>query len=141
MARSEPIGGVIERPPQEMLGVFARNLHEEHMLDDDELRLLERIGELGEVVSAVPDLLIVLRGSPERLLTRIETRQASDRDAYDLRDMQRLAAVYDRWISRWDRTPVIEVDVDIRDVRRSAEVERVADEVREALRIPRSSGV
>jgi deoxyadenosine/deoxycytidine kinase len=87
--------GVLERPAQEMFGVFVRDLHEAGLLVDDDLYTLRRIVEIGDGLAGVPDLLIVLRGDPRRLLGRIRTRGRPGGDAYNLADLQRLGAAYD----------------------------------------------
>lgn len=132
-ARSAGVGGVIERPPQEMLGVFVRDLEDEHLLDRDEVGLLTKIVTLSEHVAGVPDLLVALRASPETLLRRIQARQSIDADAYQFDDLRRLTVSYDKWLSDWSRSPVLEVDSDTRDLQDPAEVMRLADEVRYAL--------
>ncbi|HEV7938042.1 MAG TPA: deoxynucleoside kinase [Solirubrobacteraceae bacterium] len=139
MARREGVGGVIERPPQEMLGVFARTLQDEHLLGRDEVCLLTRIVAFGERLGGVPDLLVALQAAPETLLARIRARRSTDTNLYSLGDLKRLAVVYDRWISDWDRSPVLEVDVEVRDLRDPSEVTRLAAEVREALNGRRST--
>jgi deoxyadenosine/deoxycytidine kinase len=135
-ARHHPPGGVLERPAQEMFGVFVRDLHDAGLLGDDELHTLRRIVELGERLAGVPDLLIVLHGEPQRLLERIRTRARPGEDAYDLADLQRLGAAYDRWAKTWDRGPVIDVDATGRDLRSSEEIERLAAAVRAVLPMP-----
>jgi deoxyadenosine/deoxycytidine kinase len=132
-ARGGSAGAVVERPAQEMLGVFVRDLHDRQLLDDDEVGLLASIVELGESLAGTPDLLIVLDGSPRTLVSRIRARQAADRDAYGLADIQRLAAAYRLWIAEWDRCPVLEIDVDAHDMRHPEEIARLAASVRTTL--------
>lgn len=135
-ARKEPPGGVLERPVQEMFGVFVRDLHHEGLLDDDELLTLRRLAELGERTAGVPDLLVVLRGDPDRLLERVQQRARPGEDAYDLATMQRLDRVYEEWMVSWDRSPVIEVDTTMRDLRRPDEMGRLAAAARDVLGLP-----
>lgn len=135
-ARHDPPGGVLERPAQEMFGVFARDLHHAGFLDDDELHALRRIVELGERLAGVPDLLIVLHGEPQRLLERIRTRDRPGEEAYDLADMQRLVAAYDAWAQTWDRSPVIHIDATARDLRSGDEIDRLAAAARAVLQTP-----
>jgi deoxyadenosine/deoxycytidine kinase len=132
-ARRQQPGGVLERPAQEMLGVFVRDLHDSGLLDDHEVRTLERIVEIGETLAGSPDLLIVLHGDAQRLLERIRARTRPGEEAYDLADMQRLEAAYDRWVNGWDRSPVIDVDATGHDLRRPEEIERLAAAARAAL--------
>jgi deoxyadenosine/deoxycytidine kinase len=133
MARRSGAGGVIERPPQEMLGVFGRALNDEQLIDQDELGLLAKIVALGELLGGAPDLLVALRASPETLLARTRARRSGDEEAYGVDDLRRLAAVYESWLSTWDCGPVLEVDVEVRDLRDPAELHRLAEEARAAL--------
>jgi deoxyadenosine/deoxycytidine kinase len=136
-ARDHPPGGVIERPVQEMFGVFVDDLYLDGLLDEDERHILERIVALGERLAGVPDLLVVLHADPPRLLERVRARARRGEDAYTLPDMVRLDAAYRRWREDWNRSPVIDVDVIERDLRRADEIERLAAASRDALRLPR----
>lgn len=132
-ARRGPPGGVLERPVQEMFGVFVRDLHENGMLDDDELDVLARVVELGERLAGVADLLVVLSGDTELLLSRIRARGGPGDGSYDLAAMRRLAAAYDRWRAGWERCPVIDVDATSTDLRRAEEIDMLAARARAAL--------
>ena len=132
-ARRAGVGAVIERPPQEMLGVFVRFLEDGGLLDRDEVRMLTRIVAFGEGLGGVPDLVVALHAAPGTLLERIRARNSTDRDLYSLDDLERLAAAYGKWISAWDRSPVLELDIEARDLRERSEVTRLASEVQEVL--------
>lgn len=132
-ARHRPTGGVIERPAEEMLGVFGRYLHERDLLDADELALLARIVALGELDAAPPDLLIVLRGEPRALLARIKHRGRRGEDAYTLDDLELLDAAYRSWCASLDPARVLEIDAIDRDLRTPAEIAGVAAETRARL--------
>lgn len=133
MARRSGAGGVIERPPQEMLGVFGRALNDEQLIDQDELGVLAKIVALGELLGCAPDMLVALRATPETLLARTRARRSGDEEAYGLDDLRRLAVAYDGWLRTWDRGPVLEVDAEARDLRDPEELHTLADEVRSAL--------
>jgi deoxyadenosine/deoxycytidine kinase len=132
-ARRQPPGGVLERPAQEMLGVFVSDLHENGLLSHDELDVLTRVVELGEKLAGVPDLLIVLDGDPGRLLDRIRRRGARGDASYDLADMERLAAGYRDWRRGWKRCPVIDIDATSTDLRGTEEIHKLAARVRVEL--------
>jgi deoxyguanosine kinase len=136
-ARRRPTGGVIERPAEEMLGVFGRYLYERHELDNEELALLTRIVALGELDAAPPDLLIVLRGEPRALLGRIKNRGRRGEDAYTLGDLELLDTAYSTWCSSLAPTRVLEIDAIDRDLRTAAEISRIAAETRTRLTRPR----
>jgi len=106
-------GGVLERPAQEMLGVFARDLDDAGLFDDGEMEALEVVVKASEKLVGVPDLLIVLDGDPEELLARLRDRGAPGDESYDLSDMRRLAEAYGRWRSTLKGEVI---DVNIREV-------------------------
>jgi deoxyadenosine/deoxycytidine kinase len=132
-ARRAGVGAILERPPQEMLGVFVRSFEDEGLLDREEARLLTRIVAFGEGLGGAPDLVVALHATPETLLERIRARRSTDMDLYSLDDLKRLAAAYEKWTSEWDSSPVLELDVEARDLRERSEVTRLASEVREVL--------
>jgi deoxyadenosine/deoxycytidine kinase len=125
-------GGVLERPAQEMLGVFVRDLGDSGLLDDEELRTLKYIVRTGERLVGVPDLLVVLHADPIELLGRLSDRGDPGDGLYDLGDMRRLARAYDRWRKTLTGC-VIDVPVDEVDLRSPAALARLASDVRSAL--------
>jgi deoxyguanosine kinase len=132
-ARRTPPGGVLERPAEEMLGVFVRDLRARALLDADELEVLARLVALGETLAGPPDLLIVLEGPPELLLGRIRARGGPGDGSYDLADVRRLADAYDRWRAEWTRCPVIDVPIADLDMGDTREIAALAARVRIAL--------
>lgn len=135
-ARRRPPGGVLERPAQEMFGVFVCDLQRDGVLAPEEVRTLERLLELGELLAGVPDLLVVLHGDPRVLLERIRARGRPGEDAYTLGDMQRLETAYAAWTGAWDRSPVIDVDALTVDLRTTTGIRWLAAQVRDALGLP-----
>jgi deoxyadenosine/deoxycytidine kinase len=129
-------GGVLERPAEEMLGVFVRDLHDVGLLDGDELRTLAQVVEIGERLAGAPDLLVVLHGDPQELLERLRNRRDPGDDSYDLADMRRLANAYDRWRATLDDRRVIDVDVAEVDLRSASAIRDLAEEVRSLLALP-----
>jgi deoxyadenosine/deoxycytidine kinase len=125
-------GGVLERPAQEMLGVFVRDLGDTGLLDDDELRTLEHVVRAGERLAGAPDLLVVLHADPTELLARLSDRGDPGDGSYDLGDMRRLAQAYDRWRETLSGR-VIDVRVDEVDLRSPAALARLVSDVRSAL--------
>jgi deoxyadenosine/deoxycytidine kinase len=132
-ARRNPPGGVLERPAQEMFGVFVRFLHEQGVLEPDEVRTLDRLLKLGEQLAAVPDVLVVLHADPQVVLERIRDRGRPGEDAYTLDDMRRLELTYLEWADGWSVSPVIEIDTNEVDLRVDSEVRRLAQRIDEAL--------
>ena len=135
-ARRHPPGGVIERPVQEMFGVFVEDMYARGVLEADERNVLRRLTRLGESLAGPPDVLVVLRAHPEELLTRVHARARPGEKAYDLAFFRSLQSSYADWASRWNQSPVIHVDAARRDLRRADEIAALAADVSGALSSP-----
>jgi deoxyadenosine/deoxycytidine kinase len=133
-AREHPPGVVLERPAQEMFGVFVQDLAQQGALGPDDVATLARLLRLGELASGVPDLVIVLRGDPAMLLSRIHSRgREGEQRYYTPNHMQRLEEVYDDWAKGWRRSPLIYVDVTKVDLRTAPAIASLVDEVHRAV--------
>src|SRR4029077_14703508 len=64
---AEDRGAVVERPPEEMFGVFAQEGHRRGLLSDGDLRLFEQTLDASYRIARKPDLLVVLHGDPRLL--------------------------------------------------------------------------
>src|SRR5438445_3997682 len=106
-ARRHPPGGVIERPVQEMSGVFVEDMCARGVLATDERNVLGRLARLGEALAGPPDVLVVLYVHPEELLARVRARARPGEDAYDLAFFRSLESSYADWSRRWNQSPVI----------------------------------
>jgi deoxyadenosine/deoxycytidine kinase len=126
-------GGVLERPAQEMLEVFVRDLADVGLLARDEMATLEQIVALSARRVAPPDLLVVLHADPQVLLARLRQRGHTGDDSYDRDDMDRLQRAYDRWRATLAEHRVIDVDIDAVDLRAPAAIARLAADARAAL--------
>jgi deoxyadenosine/deoxycytidine kinase len=62
---------IVERSPWEACNIFAKNLHLNDLMTDDEFEL---ISDITQNVGYKPDVFIYLRGSPELCKERIENR-------------------------------------------------------------------
>jgi deoxyadenosine/deoxycytidine kinase len=127
-------GGVLERPAQEMFGVFVAALADEGLIADEQVATLGQVVSASERLVGTPDLLVVLDGSPDLLLARIETREAIGDRSYDLRRMRNLATHYERWRAGLSGAG-IDVDTAAHDVRSPTVVEQLAREIRARLDI------
>lgn len=132
-ARASPQGGVVERPAAELFGVFAQDLQEAGHLIVDEVDLLKRLVTIGEQLCGVPDAMVMLHASADKLFARIRTRRRPGEERYTLADIERLTARYESWSLSWNRCPTIDVDTDEVDLRTRASVARLAGEVRRRL--------
>jgi dUTP pyrophosphatase len=110
------LGGVIERPPEEHLEIFARDLVDRQKLSAAEYQLLTSAYTAAAPLRA-PDLLVYLEASPERALERVRERDRAGEESIDLNYLGRLASRYREFIRRWSQSPLLKVHTDALDVR------------------------
>jgi len=79
-------------------------------LSGDELQLYETLYGLMETNAAVPDLVIYLRSSVERLLSNIDRRGRTYEAGMDPEYLRELAAAYDRYFFHYRKSPLLVVD-------------------------------
>jgi deoxyguanosine kinase len=132
-ARSGRTGSVLERPVEEMFGVFCEDQFGEGILSVDEYQMLRRLRDLGRELVGSPDVLVALDGPPELLLRRIRDRDRMGEDRYDLDYVDRLVRRQRAWVANWDAGPVIHVDIESRALRDEVQVQALAGEVLTAL--------
>lgn len=132
-ARARPPGGVLQRPAVEILGVFVQDLQKSDLLRVDEVQLLGRLVEIGEELSGVPDVIVMLHASPAELLARIRARARAGEEAYQPADIVRLTERYEAWCVSWNRCPTIDVDTSAIDLRTRSGIARLASDVRGML--------
>lgn len=121
-----PGGRVIQdRTLYEDAYVFARALREAGMMNDRDHGTYWTLYQALERALQPPDLLIYLRASLPTLRQHIEQRgrayEASIEDGYLLR----LDHWYQEWVAGYDLSPVVEIDMDRVDLRRSSDRESV----------------
>lgn len=86
--------------------IFARQT-----LSGDELQLYESLFRLMEPTVPTPDLVVYLQSSPERLLENIAERDRPYERDMDPDYIADLHDAYDRYFYRYDRTPLLVVNV------------------------------
>lgn len=107
---------VIERPVQEMYGIFVRDQMRNGLISEEEGDLLRQLVEIGDRAGARPDLLISVTAPPDLLYERIASRARPGEEHYSLEYIERLTGSYDSWLNACP-VPLIRVDSGIRDVR------------------------
>jgi len=130
----EDAGTVLERPPEEMLGVFVRAFERAGSLSGEDAMLLERVVRSSASVARAPDLLVVLRGEPQKLLARLRRRGHVGDHSYSLHDMVMWAQAYASWRATLDPSRVIDRDIHEHDMTSAREVASLAAEITERLR-------
>jgi dUTP pyrophosphatase len=126
------VGGVVERPPQEHVEIFAADLLAQDRLTPDEFALL-RATYTSALPLPTPNLLIHLEASPEVALARVRDRGRSGESTISLEYLNRLAARYDDFVRRWDASSVLRVHTDQLDVRTRDGFELVLGDVQARL--------
>ena len=133
-----PESVIQDRTIYEDVEIFARNLNDNGLLDD---RDYENYCELFEIMVDFlepPDLLIYLRTSVPVLQERIRSRGRDFEQAIPTEYLEQLNTLYESWIERYDRSPLLVVDTDSRNlVEEEAELAAVADRVQRTLEATR----
>jgi deoxyadenosine/deoxycytidine kinase len=123
---------VIERPVQEMYGIFVRDQMRNKLISEEEEALLRQLVEIGDRAGARPDLLIAVTAPPDLLYGRISSRARPGEEHYSLEYIERLAGSYDSWLSSCP-VPFIGIDSGTRDIRDPPTVKDFAALVEEEL--------
>ncbi|HVO53093.1 MAG TPA: deoxynucleoside kinase [Solirubrobacterales bacterium] len=120
---------VQDRTAFESYEVFARVLHEQGHLSDDQLRVLGGLRDCAAALPRQPDLLIYLEASTPSLASRIAQRDRIPERHVSLEYLELLQAAYEEFVSRWALSPVHSVDTDRRDLRDADQLRLLAREV------------
>lgn len=113
-------GVVLDRTIYEDANVFAKNLFSlEYLTKVDYNNYLNLYQSMVGLIPK-PDLLVYLKGSPEKLKSRINERsglgERSFEDTIPLSYLQHLDRCYREWIESYDYSPIITIDIDVIDL-------------------------
>ncbi|HET7121798.1 MAG TPA: deoxynucleoside kinase [Solirubrobacterales bacterium] len=111
---------VQDRTVYETIEVFSRILHQEGHLSALEMGLLSSFSEIAGSLPRQPTLLVYLDAPTSVLLERISIRARPGESDLTGEYLDRLREAYDRFVSIWDRSPVIKVDTARTDLRSDA---------------------
>lgn len=106
---------VQDRTVYEDAEVFARNLYEQGVMADRDYDAYHRLYSAISAFLPAPDLIIYLQASTDTLLAHIDQRGREFERHIERDYLERLNALYDRWIDGWVYSPVLRVDMDRRD--------------------------
>jgi len=104
-------------------------------LDENELALYERIFALLDGRISKPDLVIFLQAKPEKLLTRIRSRDLEYERQIDIEYLRALSQAYNTYFFHYEESPLLVVDTTGIDfVNREEDLENLIREVRSMRR-------
>jgi deoxyguanosine kinase len=104
-------------------------------LDENELALYERIFALLDGRISKPDLVIFLQAKPEKLLTRIRSRDLEYERQIDIEYLRALSQAYNTYFFHYEESPLLVVDTtEIDFVNREEDLENLIREVRSMRR-------
>jgi deoxyadenosine/deoxycytidine kinase len=92
------------------------------------------VGQLGEFVVGIPDVMVMLHGDPAVLWRRVRERARAGEEAYEYEDLHNLLERYESWSARWSASPTIDVDTTSTDLRHGPNIGAVADVIRHHMR-------
>lgn len=104
-------------------GHFSKDrVYAEALLSSPELELYKRISALLEPRTVHPDILVVLRASPRRLLERLKARSLEREQAISLDFLDRICRSFSRLYDNWSSSPILFVDVNHVDLNEQEDV-------------------
>ncbi|HDQ13840.1 MAG TPA: deoxynucleoside kinase [Sediminispirochaeta sp.] len=131
----DPHSVVQDRSIYEDAEVFARNLYEGGLMDDDDYRSYRELYHLFTQLLPVPDLVIYLQASVHTLQRRIAQRGREFEADIAPDYLENLNRLYQQWIDGFDLAPVLSVPGDELDfVKNSEDLHRILDGVEARLR-------
>jgi deoxyadenosine/deoxycytidine kinase len=95
--------------------IFARNLHQQRMIDRRDWKVYEELYETIAASLRPPDLMIYLRCPVKTLKQRIALRGRKMEQDLPVTYLKRLNTLYEAWLTRYDRSPVIVLPTDTLD--------------------------
>lgn len=99
-------------------------------LDDDELKLYDRLYEVMAARAAKPDVVVLLGADLDALMKRIETRGIPHEAAISRSYIERLVAAYDEFFRLYTDSPLLIVDTSSVDYSEGGlDVDRIIEEI------------
>lgn len=131
-------GVVLDRTIYEDANVFARNLfHSAYLTKMDYDNYLNLYQTMVELVPK-PDLLVYLKGSPEKLKSRITQRSGLGERSYEneipLSYLQDLDRCYQEWIESYNYSSVVTVDINQIDLAKDEHFEKLVQNIQNKKR-------
>ncbi|MGE5704344.1 MAG: deoxynucleoside kinase [Clostridia bacterium] len=137
-------GFVQDRSIYEDTGIFAKMLHEQGRMSDDDYATYTQLFEAMVMTPYFPhpDLLIYLEGSFEEIVDRVKERGRPMEQQTDIQYWKDLFGRYDTWINSFTACPVLRISIheyDIMNDSSSVEVvlARAAEKIRQVRAVRR----
>jgi deoxyadenosine/deoxycytidine kinase len=129
-------GSVVQdRSVYEDAEIFAQNLYNQGQMTPRDYQAYRDLYDGIRAFLPPPDLLVYLKSRVDTLLARIELRGRDFERHISPDYLQRLNALYDDWIDRWDSCPVLVVPADDLDFQHDPEARQlIVEGVRDSLK-------
>jgi deoxyadenosine/deoxycytidine kinase len=125
-------GTVQDRSLYEHYMVFARQLHEDGDISEDDFAVLSDLYYGVQDLLPAPDLLVMLKVNPATSLLRVKGRPNSQHDL-SLPYLSRLDDRYQQFLDGWIGSPVLQVDTEKIDPRTAAGLAELSELVSDQL--------
>lgn len=131
-------GVVLDRTIYEDANVFAKNLYRSAYLTEmDYENYLNLYNTMVKLIPK-PDVVVYLKGSPEKLKARINQRSDSGERSYEnvipLSYLQDLDSCYREWIESYKYSPVITIDINQIDLAKDEHFEKLVQNIQSQKR-------
>lgn len=103
---------VQDRTIYEDAEVFAKHLHQQHLIDNRDFQTYRELYESISEALAPPDLMIYLKCSVRTLKQRIQLRGRTTEQDLPPAYLARLNALYDEWLKSYRTSPVLVLSTD-----------------------------
>lgn len=103
---------VQDRTIYEDAEIFATYLHNSHRMNDRDFQTYLEMYEAMSLQLRPPDLLIYLRCSVRAIRKRVRQRGRASEQDIPATYLRKLNQLYEDWIARWDKSPVLVWDTE-----------------------------
>ena len=129
-AKGKDIKFLQDRTIYEDAHIFAPNLHAMGLMNHRDFTNYKSLFELMESLIEGPDLLIYLRSSIPNLVSKIHKRGREYENSISIDYLSRLNERYEAWISTYDKSNLLIIDVDELDfVENKADFSKVIEKI------------
>lgn len=128
---------IVERTLEEDVEVFARFWRDSGKMDDRAFVTYSALAQYFAAQVPSPDVVLYCEHKPRMVDARLRRSGGPIRRLFSSSDLRQLAALYDEWISDWINSPVVTVDLEAEDCRRTRVARKIGESIVRALSYPR----